>query len=195
MMEMKAPTAKKLSGLFAFILLSQLNTDAFAEKKTHKPGAAAKVLGVTTQAKQPHTQEQADLAHEIGKDVVCLCGTCPKRTISSCECGWAVQNQNGLLNAVVAGHTKEKIISAYRSAYGDQVLSLLPNEGFAVTAWALPYAVAGFAFIVILFLGFRFVSKPSTITALTEESTEAIPEVTDDGEARAALARELEDLD
>ena len=166
-----------------------------AEEKGKAVDLGAKALGVVLHEKHAHTEAQAELAREIGKEVVCLCGTCPKRTITSCECGWAKQNQNALVNAVVAGNTKEQIIETYRQAYGDQVLSLLPNEGFAVTAWALPYAVALLAFMVILFLGFKFVAKPSTVTALTEEPAQAIPEVTADAEARAALARELEDLD
>jgi len=186
---------RRISGGAFVMLLVLAGLDARGEEKGKPVDLAAKALGVVTHEKHAHSKEQSALAHEIGKEVVCLCGTCPKRTITACECGWAKQNQNVLVNAVVAGNTKDQIIETYRRVYGDQVLSMLPNEGFAVTAWALPYAVALIAFMAILFLGFQFVAKPSTVTALTEESTEAIPEVTADAEARAALARELEDLD
>ena len=56
-----------------------------------------------------------------------------------------------LVNAVVAGNSKKDHTNG-RQVYGDQV-RVLPNEGFAVTAWALPYAVAMIAFVVILLLG------------------------------------------
>ena len=165
------------------------------EKKANPPDLAAKVLGVQMQTKHQHTKEQAETARSIGQDIVCLCGTCPKRTITNCECGWALQNQNALVNALVAGHTPEKIVSAYRSAYGDSVLAMLPNEGFATAAWALPYTVAGLALFVVFFLGIRFMRKPATVTAMTDPDSENLPEVTDDEEARAALKQELEDLD
>jgi len=169
---------------------------ALGEEKGKAVDLAARVLGVSMATKHEHTAEHAALAREIGQEVVCLCGTCPKRTISDCECGWAKQHQNSLVNAVVAGNSKEKIIQIYRQVYGDQVLAMLPNEGFAITAWALPYAVAMVAFVVILLLGVRFAAKPSTVTALTEQAEDSnLPPVTDDDEAREQLERELEDLD
>ena len=200
-MAFSAHPKRRLAAIIAVITLivtvlgfSMVDT-ARGEEKGKPIDLAAKALGVPMSTKHNHTAEQAALAREIGQEVVCLCGTCPKRTISDCECGWAKQHQNSLVNAVVAGNSKEKIIQTYRQVYGDQVLAMLPNEGFAVTAWALPYAVAMIAFVVILLLGIRFASKPSTVTAMTEQADEIVPAVTQDDEARAQLERELEDLD
>ena len=52
---------------------------------------AAKALGVPTERKLAHDHAQAEVAKATGRDVVCLCGTCPKRLITDCECGWAVR--------------------------------------------------------------------------------------------------------
>ena len=186
-----AVLALLVAGIGLFVVDS-----ARGEEKGKAVDLAARALGVPMSTKHEHTPEHAALAREIGQEVVCLCGTCPKRTISDCECGWAKQHQNSLVNAVVAGNSKERIIQTYRQVYGDQVLAMLPNEGFAITAWALPYAVAMVAFVVILLLGIRFAAKPSTVTAMTEQAEDNIvPAVTDDDEAREQLERELEDLD
>lgn len=197
--QMKQARRLVVSGAVLLLIVTGLSLALVQQARSEEKGKAidlaAKALGVPMSVKHDHSAEQASLAREIGQEVVCLCGTCPKRTISDCECGWAKQHQNSLVNAVVAGHSKDKIIQTYRQVYGDQVLAMLPNEGFAITAWALPYAVAMIAFVVILLLGIRFASKPSTVTAMTEQADEIVPAVTQDDEARAQLERELEDLD
>jgi cytochrome c-type biogenesis protein CcmH/NrfF len=185
-------------GMVGLLLISLSSNAEIDKEKTKAPDLVAKHFGLDTHTKHAHSKVQAETARAIGRDVVCLCGTCPKRTITSCECGWAIQNQNTLINAVVAGHSPETIVSAYRAAYGDRVLSLLPNEGFATAAWALPYTVAAIALLAVFFIGFGFMKKPSAITATTiisEAHEENIPQIINDEEARKALQEELEDLD
>ena len=177
--------------LQAPLLLGAAPALAQEDKKGKPPGLAAKELGVSTDVKKPHSHDQNELAKSIGRDVVCLCGTCPKRLITDCECGWAVRNQNAILNAVVEGKTRDDIVSAYRRVYGDQVLALLPNEGFATTAWALPYAVGAAGLIASIFVGLRFMRKDP----VEEDAAAPVPEITDDADARAELERELEELE
>ena len=170
-------------------------TAAAQEEKKGKPADLfARAANVTTTVKKPHTPEQADLAKLTGRDVVCLCGTCPKRLITDCECGWATRNQNAILNAVVDGKTREQIVALYRQVYGDQVLAMLPNSGFAMTAWALPYAVGAISLVAALFVGLSFMRRREEPSG-PEPSSPVAPEVTDDEDARAALAQELVDLD
>lgn len=170
---------------------------ARAEEKGRPVNLAADALGVDLHSQKPHTPEQGYVAEQAGRDVVCLCGTCPKRLIHECECGWAAQNRNAIMNAVVDGKTREDIVAAYRRVYGDQVLAMLPNSGFAVTAWALPYAVAAVGLGAAVFVGVR-VLKGRGVADASEVATPATPQthqtVTDD-DARRALERELEDLD
>ena len=175
-----------------FLILVALAIPLSARAAGEPVGGAALLLKASLTGKAAHSLAQADLAKAIGKDLVCLCGTCPKRLISDCECGWAVQNQNVLLNAVVAGKTKKEITDAYRKAYGEKVLALLPNEGFAMTAWALPYTVGALFLVAMFIVARRFLSKPVSHAAPSEQ---VAPAVTEDDDAREVLARELEDLD
>ncbi|MCC7385419.1 MAG: cytochrome c-type biogenesis protein CcmH [Deltaproteobacteria bacterium] len=157
---------------------------------------AAKQMGVEMQRTLEHTLAQAQLAHSIGLDVVCLCGTCPKRTITECDCGWAKQNQNAIINAVVKGMNREQIIATYRQAYGQEVLAMLPNEGFNVLAWALPYGSALAGLGAIFLVGARLLrrSRGAPAAAATPEQAGAAP-APDATAARAQLERELEDLE
>jgi cytochrome c-type biogenesis protein CcmH/NrfF len=155
---------------------------------------ASRELGASMNVTPPHDDAQAALAKTIGEQVVCLCGTCPKRLIHECDCGWAAQNRNVILNAVVAGRGEAEVVAAYRKAYGDQVLAMLPNEGFAVTAWALPYAVGAVGLVTALAVGLRFL-KQSGSGAAAPATPSAVATVTDDAEAKAELERALEDLD
>jgi cytochrome c-type biogenesis protein CcmH/NrfF len=168
---------------------------AFAQEE-HKMGMASdlasKKLGVETERTLQHTLEQADLAKAIGRDVVCLCGTCPKRTITDCDCGWAHQNQNAILNAVVQGRGRDEIVSVYREAYGQKVLAMLPAEGVNNLAWALPYAGAILLLAFVVFMGRRYLGRGGA-----EGPAPASGPAPDrqDAAARAELARELEDMD
>lgn len=127
-------------------------------------------------------------AKTISQDVVCLCGTCPKRRIGDCECGWARANQIAILNAVMKGMDKDEIVGAYRKAYGDRVLTMLPNEGFARLAWALPYAAAVMMLLAMVWIGAKYARRG-------EKPAEAAPTPEPDSAAAEALKRELEDLD
>jgi cytochrome c-type biogenesis protein CcmH/NrfF len=155
----------------------------------------ARALGVDMREKLPHTPEQEALAKSIGLDVVCLCGTCPKRTITECDCGWALQNQTALVNAVVKGYSRGDIVSAYRRVYGDQVLAMLPNEGFKVAAWVVPYAMGAIGLASALLVGVWY-RRRSHAMAAQPTAPEGAPGVPlDEAAAKAELQKELEDMD
>lgn len=153
---------------------------------------AARRMGVSMNAPSQSTPEQYEFAKKVGLEVVCLCGTCPKRTITECDCGWAVRNQYAILHAVINGKTSEQIIGAYREVYGQEVLAMLPHEGLNDIAWALPYggAIVGLGFA--LWVGVKLMRRSKE-----QPEPELPPEPTDTNDAsdRAKLNRELEDLD
>ena len=168
---------------------------ARADGKGPSVDLAAKALGVPTERKLPHDHAQAEVAKVTGRDVVCLCGTCPKRLITDCECGWAVQNQNAILNAVVQGRGRAEIVETYRRVYGTQVLAMLPNEGFATAAWALPYAAA-VAGLVLAFVAGRRITRGHRASAeVRDDAAAPTAPAANDTDDREELARQLEDLD
>lgn len=156
---------------------------------------AAKKMGVPMTPPSASTPEQFELGKRIGREVVCLCKTCPKRTITDCDCGWAIRNQHAILQAVVKGMSSDQIIGAYREVYGDQVLAMLPNEGFNVLAWALPYAGALFGLVGVFWLGRRYLKRGEQTAPAPSAPAAASKGTTAEVSAQAQLARELEDLD
>jgi len=169
-----------------------LRVDAQDEEMVNNgpsPLLFAQKIGVSATDTSPHTAVQAETAKLIGREVVCLCKTCPKRNVTDCDCGWAGDNKVAILNAVARGMSRDEILSAYRSVYGDAGLAMLPNEGINVLAWALPYGGAIFGLGAALMVGRRLMGRRKSEAPVAP----AGPAV--DGAAEAQLKRELEDLD
>lgn len=158
------------------------------------PNLVARRLGLNADQMPVVNAEQAALAKAIGKEVVCLCGTCPKHTITDCDCGWAGMNKRILQHAVSRGMTREQIVGTYREAYGDQVLAMLPNEGFARLAWVLPYSAGAFGLALVFFVGVRHLRRSKNRDDDTGAPSGA-PVGALNEEHRRALAKELEELD
>lgn len=145
------------------------------------------------------TAAQSETALAAGRQVVCLCGTCPKRQISECDCGWAANMRRTLAAGVMKGMTADELVMAYRKTYGDQGLWLLPDDGLAQVAWRLPYALAVLGLVMVFFVGFRYMRRQPGDVPGAGSSAGGGPTVRDgrggDEEARKVLARELEEMD
>ena len=136
------------------------------------------------------TQAQKDYAHEIGDELVCLCGTCPRFTVANCDCGWAAQSMNVIKVALTEGKTREEIHAAYEKAYGTKAFPKPPGTLGELT-WLIPY-VGGLAALAGLFaFGMRQLRKRNPMLPVASRA-EAGEESNED---RERLKRELEDLD
>ena len=82
---------------------------------------------------------------EVAKGLACLCGTCPRRPLDECECGWADQKRARIAEALEAGQDREAIIAGFVAEFGQEAYVTPPAEGFNLTAWIMP--------IVVLLLG------------------------------------------
>ncbi|MFO0725007.1 MAG: cytochrome c-type biogenesis protein CcmH [Myxococcota bacterium] len=188
--------AARLHALAILVGIVALARPAMGQEEHELKGApsmelAARKLGVSMDRPEPGTTlEQANAADIVGRDVVCLCGTCPKRLISDCDCGWAKRNQVAILNAVAKGKSRAEIVAAYREVYGERVLAMLPDEGVNMLAWRLPYAGALLGLAVAFVIGRRFLAKKPEASPAGPTPTPAA-----DAAAQAELKRELEDLD
>lgn len=88
------------------------------------------------------TQERV---REVAKGLACLCGTCPRRPLDECECGWADQKRARITAALEAGQDRESIIAGFVAEFGQEAYVTPPAEGFNLSAWIMP--------IVVLLLG------------------------------------------
>lgn len=119
------------------------------------------------------TKAQRD---EVGKELACLCDTCPRRPLDECTCGYA-QKQQARIDALLAqGKTKQQVIDAFIADFGKQVLSKPPAEGFNLTAWVMPPLVLIFGFFVVRsVLRTWSQSKPAPVAATGQPTQEKDP--------------------
>jgi cytochrome c-type biogenesis protein CcmH/NrfF len=182
--------------LFALVLVTRgyaQTGDMETKSGAPAPDLAARRLGVDPESLPRVNAEQAALAKAIGKEVVCLCGTCPKHTITDCDCGWAGMNKRVLQHAVANGESRDEIVRAYRDAYGDQVLAMLPKEGGAEVAWILPWAAGFLGLLAVFIVGRRYAVRAKVAAREGKEAPDTALVGSDD--TRAQLAKELEELD
>lgn len=92
------------------------------------------------------TKPQID---DVGKELACLCGTCPRRPLDECTCGYAQQQRERIKSMLASGQEKQVIVDAYTNEFGLEVLSTPPAEGFNLAAWIMPPLVLVFGFFVV----------------------------------------------
>ncbi len=164
-----------------------------AETAGEAKDGATKLLGVDPDrdTRKLSDPAQIDYAKKLGQDVVCLCGTCPRHTVTNCDCGWAHYNQRTIQLALLDGKTKEQIISAYETAFGLKVFPLPPDDGLGRMSYIVPYVGGVLGLLLVVFFGLRM-KKNQPVPA--GPSVPSSPEEQREDEARRRLARELDDL-
>jgi cytochrome c-type biogenesis protein CcmH/NrfF len=152
--------------------------------------APARELGIDPNKLISLSQQQKDYAHEIGDELVCLCGTCPRFTVANCDCGWAAQSMNVIKVALTEGKTRDQIHSAYEKAYGTKAFPKPPGTLGELT-WLIPY-VGGLLLLAALFaFGVKQLRKRNPMASVASGSKPG----EESSEDRERLRRELEDLD
>ena len=126
---------------------------------------------------------------EVAKDLACLCGTCPRRPLDECACGWADKRRAGIAEALEAGRDKETIIAGFVAEFGQEAYVTPPARGFNLTAWIMP--------IVVLLLGafvVRAVVRNWSRRRVVPDARQA-PDSGSDDPYRMRLEQELRERD
>jgi cytochrome c-type biogenesis protein CcmF len=130
---------------------------------------------------------RSPLERDIGRSIVCMCGTCVRELAGECDCSTAASMRDEIRMLVGSGLTKPQILEFYVAKYGgQQVLASPINRGFNRLAWAIPYFVAlvGLAGIILTARRWSRLVEPAIIN-----------DVGVDPELSARLDDELRDLD
>lgn len=90
-----------------------------------------------------------DQIKDVASEMACLCGSCPRRPLDECNCGFAGQKRDEIGRMLDEGNDKEAIVAGFIARDGLQVLSGPPAEGFNLSAWIMPFAVILFGGFVI----------------------------------------------
>jgi len=122
---------------------------------------------------------------EVEESLTCQCGC--GLTVHSCnhlQCGSGEPMKREIAERLARGEDKETILAAFRSRYGEKVLSAPTFSGFNGLAWLTPFGALGAGGTGLL-VAIRRRSR----------SAPARAPVTADPVLRERLARELADFD
>lgn len=128
--------------------------------------------------------------HEIEEALTCQCGC--GLTVHSCnhiQCGSGDPMKKEIAERIGRGEDKDTILAAFRSKYGEKVLSAPTFGGFNWLAWITPFAAVLLGGLALV-LGIR----RRLAVAPPEAAAPAVPARGNDA-LRERLARELADLD
>lgn len=149
-------------------------------------------LGVDLTPGRVLTEEQAKTAKTAGQKMISLCPKCRLGTIDEeGPCGWARTNRTVIRNAAAKGMSAEEIIAVYVKTYGENILAIPSDQGFARASWMVPYAGIGASFVFLFFVGNRL-RKRRDDTPAPDAAPAAKPSET---EAEKLLQQELAELD
>jgi len=96
-------------------------------------------------AVSPSLAKPRDPAHAITSDLICPC-SCGE-VLSGCTCETGKSMQATVENGIKAGKSKDQIVGALVSQYGEVIRGAPKPEGFNLIVWIAPFAatLAGFA--------------------------------------------------
>ena len=101
-------------------------------------------------------QTPAQIEHDIGNKVYCLCGCVT--TLNHCPMLHCAEKEEvrGIISAdVQKGMAEPAILQDLVNRFGEKILAAPPAQGFNLTAWILP----GIGLLIGLFLAITFVRR------------------------------------
>ena len=78
---------------------------------------------------------------QVARELVCLCGTCNRESLSTCLCGFATTERDAIGDLLGAGRTRQQIVESYVDRFGPMGLAN-PPEGYDVV-WIVPFVMLG----------------------------------------------------
>ncbi len=120
------------------------STPAFAQ--AHDPNAANAPVVATS-----------ELEKEMRRELVCICGDCPKYPLSECTCSVAAEMRGELSQQIALGKNRDQIRQWVVERYGSQEALGAPiDQGFNRLAWLLPWTLGVGAAAVVGLVAVRW---------------------------------------
>ncbi len=147
--------------------------------------AAALLLAAGAGAVHAATQQ------EVEEALTCQCGC--GLTVHACnhlQCPSGEPFKKEIGERLRAGEDKDTILAAFRTRYGEKVLSAPTFHGFNWFAWATPFVALAFGTVGVVFAARRWRAGGGR-----QPEAARPPEASGDPALRDRLARELADFD
>jgi len=125
----------------------------------------ATLLALATAAPADAAQQRTTVV-DVEDEVMCVtCGV----PLNVAESAQADDQRDLIADLVAEGRTKEEVKQALVAEYGERVLAVPGDEGFALTAWVLPVLLVagGGALVALLALRWRRATDAATIPSPT----------------------------
>jgi cytochrome c-type biogenesis protein CcmF len=134
---------------------------------------------------------QSPLEKALQSEIICMCGTCGRKRIGECTCSDAAEMRGEVAKLVAEGKTREQVYAYYIAKYGSQEPLASPiDEGFNRLAWFFPYLIGATGAASIAVVAFRWSRREAA-----NETSDPLPESSEDPTLRERLDDELRDLD
>jgi len=191
-------------------LIALLPESAFAFAAARVPGGAATTASLvalllllpagraraqehveTAQSRASIVVQRTPLERELGREIICMCGTCGRQLVGECSCGYAAEMREEIGRLVREGRTRDEIIAYYIQKYGSQEPLAAPiDRGFNRLAWLFPYLLGGAGAVMVGVMALRWSRRERTAGPEAAVDTAAI-----DAQLEGKLDDELRDLD
>jgi cytochrome c-type biogenesis protein CcmF len=130
------------------------------------------------------------LEKDLYRSIICMCGTCGRKLVGECTCGYAAEMRTEISRLVTEGKTRDQVIQYYIAKYGSQEPLAMPlDTGFNRLAWLFPYVLGGLGAVGIGTAAARWSRRPKPAAGAEQASDET------DRELETRLDDELRDLD
>jgi len=97
--------------------------------------------------------------------IACMCPTCPRIPLSTCQCGFAGNERDAIRKKLRAGWSEERVLEWYlkergpelgREVFAQAALTVPPDTAANRLSWLLPYALSAIAAIALVLAGLRW---------------------------------------
>jgi cytochrome c-type biogenesis protein CcmF len=148
---------------------------------------------------RPESAQDPALAAKLMKDLVCMCGTCKRETLYSCQCGYAAQGREKVLALLATVDFKDPakrdqaydmVVSAFIQEYGGEDVLAIPRSSLS---WLLPYLAVSGGLALLFVIARRWVGRGAS--DLAQASAAQPTTSTVDDEYAERLDDELRDTD
>jgi cytochrome c-type biogenesis protein CcmF len=106
---------------------------------------------------------RSPLERDIGRSLVCMCGTCGRQLAGECACATAGRMREEIKALVGKGMTKAQVLDFYIAKYGSQEPLAAPiDQGFNRLAWLFPYLLGVAGLLAVVLVTRRWSHHPQT---------------------------------
>jgi cytochrome c-type biogenesis protein CcmH/NrfF len=115
------------------------------------------------------------LERELGRELICMCGTCGRQLAGECQCGYAARMRAEIAKLVAEGKDKDEVFAYYIAKYGSQEPLAAPiDAGFNRLAWFVPYLAGGAGAMAVGLMALRWSRRSPAETGEPAEALTAV---------------------